>query len=432
MITTAKLYPAFLESKGVSTDTRTLRPGMIFFALKGENFNGNTFAGKALESDALLVVTDEDVGIRHKKIVKVDNSLHALQLLAHHHRKQLRTRVIGITGSNGKTTTKELINKVLSSTYSCYATRGNLNNHIGVPLSLLDLRDEEYAVIEMGANRMGDIAELCRIADPDEGIITNIGKAHLEGFGSLEGIRKTKTELYRHIDGKGGVLFVNGKNRILRDSLDPGRSTPVFYFEGPGNLCRGEVLSESGPLEILIRFAGGGEHRIQTRIPGSYNLENLIAAACIGIYHGVPEERILASIAGYNPDNQRSQLKDSERNRILMDAYNANPTSMEGAIRTFHEMDAEKKLLIIGDMLELGEYTEAEHRKILEMIRDLNIRGAMLIGPNFFSLSKEFPFTFFENTGEAAEHLKQNKVSNHLVLIKASRGLKLECLEELL
>ncbi len=428
----ATLYQSFLTSAGVSTDTRSLEPGMIFFALKGENFNGNKFAGKALESAASLVVTDEDPGLKHDKIIRVENSLQALQQLAHHHRKQLKARIIGITGSNGKTTTKELIHRVLSTTYSCYATRGNLNNHIGVPLSLLELNKEEYAIIEMGANKKGDIAELCSIADPDEGIITNIGKAHLEGFGSMEGIRMTKTELYRHVDIKKGILFVNGRNRILTGSLDGDKSTPVFYFDGPGSLCTGEVLSESGPLEILIRFTEGGEYRVQTQIPGRYNLENLVAAACIGIFHGVPEDKIVSAIAGYHPYNQRSQLMDSGRNRILLDAYNANPTSMEGAIRAFFDMDADNKLLIIGDMLELGEYTESEHRKILELIQELDFQGAILVGPVFFSLKKEFPFTFFENIEKAAEHLKLKKVYNHLVLIKASRGLKLESLGDFL
>ena len=436
MTSISELYQLFLQNPVVCTDTRNIIPGSIFFALKGENFNANSFAAEAVEKGCVYAVIDEEPSVanevtKSEKFILVNDVLKALQDLATHHRKQLKTPVIGITGSNGKTTTKELIYSVLKEKFKCFATKGNLNNHIGVPLSLLSLKKEhEIAVIEMGASKPGDIEELCNIAFPDYGMITNIGRAHLEGMGGVEGVLKTKTELFKHIKSHGKLLFVNADDELL---MKHAREFEHFTFGKNGDA---DVIGklESGDAELVVKWKTKSnmvETSVASHLPGSYNFPNIMAAICIGSYFGLTKVQINKGIDNYIPTNNRSQLVKSGSNTILMDAYNANPSSVEAALDNFSKINAEKKITILGEMLELGETSLKEHLNIIKLVEKMELTQTYFVGNNYHLLREKFPeHSYFKNVNELMEFLKIHLIHDSFILIKGSRGHKLEKLSE--
>ncbi|MGV3539754.1 MAG: UDP-N-acetylmuramoyl-tripeptide--D-alanyl-D-alanine ligase [Rufibacter sp.] len=423
----ASLYQKYLECRKVSTDSRADQDNTLFFALDGPNFKGSQFAQAALNKGARYAVV-QDPAITGPNIIHVEDSLKALQALALHHRLQLNIPFIGITGSNGKTTTKELINAVLSRKFNVLCTKGNLNNHIGVPLTLLSIQPEhELAIIEMGANHPGDIAELCSYALPTHGLITNIGKAHLEGFGSLEGVARTKSELYLHLHKANGTVFVNTSNEHLMRMVRS-IAKKVTYYQ-PEDDYTG-VLLQAAP-QVIYRAANGDE--VHTHLMGSYNFENMMAAACIGQFFGVPHDDINAAIAGYAPTNNRSQIVQKDTNTILLDAYNANPSSMALSVANFAQMAGEPKVVILGDMLELGQESEAEHRQLGEQINALGFAQVFLCGKEMRYAAEVNPdFRYFAEKSALEQWLKDHPVRNGHVLIKGSRGIGLETVVELL
>lgn len=431
---TEELYNIFRENRKISTDSRKLIPGSIFFALKGGNFDGNKFALEALEKGCSFAVTDDPSIPQHKGIIRVKDVLKSLQELAAFHRKQLDIPFIGITGSNGKTTSKELIAAVLGRKFRVCATTGNLNNHIGVPLTILSVNDHDIAIIEMGANHIGEIAALCRIADPDFGIITNIGKAHLEGFGSAEGVIRGKSELYDHLRISNGTAFVDGTNDLLIRLSGERNLSAIYFGNRNDSSCRGNITGNSKFLSIQFSFPGQDEmYRVNSSLVGDYNLSNLLAAACIGNYFGVGATEIVKSLEEYQPSNNRSQLIKTDKNRIVMDAYNANPSSMEGAISNFLSLEEDlEKMIILGDMLELGEYSAEEHSMVINRLESINFKNFILVGPQFGSVAKEKAARCFKNVDELLEHFRSNPVVNHSILIKGSRGIQLEKLLEVL
>ncbi len=438
-----KLYSLFLKHPIVCTDTRDIKPGSIFFALKGGNFNGNQFAEKAIEMGCAYAVIDEkfplEKGARgiDDKLILVDNVLSALQQLANYHRKQLNLPVIGITGSNGKTTSKELINAVLSKKYKVLATVGNLNNHIGVPLTLLSItKQHEMAIVEMGANHQGEIAELCSIAEPDFGIITNIGKAHLEGFGGIEGVKKGKSELYKYIHSKQGKLFVHADDEVLLELAV--NNEKVTYgtkklYDIVGAIT--ENNSEFISFQWATRYNAVDIKKselVSTQLVGIYNYYNLLCAACVGNYFKVDDANINQSLKEYTPSNNRSQLHKTKSNTLILDYYNANPSSMSLAIENFANLNHPNKMVILGDMLELGVESEKEHDAIVSLLQQKNISNALLVGPLFIQAGKKTNSKTFATSDEAVEFLKQNKITDSTILIKGSRGIKLEKVVEVL
>jgi UDP-N-acetylmuramoyl-tripeptide--D-alanyl-D-alanine ligase len=434
-ISTEELYSFYLKAKQqICTDTRKLEPGSVFFALKGGNFNANEFAQKAIDAGCSLAVVDEEKYVTDTKIVLVADVLKALQALATHHRRQFTIPFLAITGSNGKTTNKELINAVLSKKFKTLATIGNLNNHIGVPLTLLNIKAEhEFAIIEMGANHQGEINELCDITEPDFGLITNIGKAHLEGFGGEEGIKKGKSELYKYIKTKNGKVFVNGDDEVLYDLAF--KNDKITYgckklYDVIGKDC---TTSETVSLKFTTRYGEKDFNKlsvINTQIVGSYNFINCLAAACVANYFKVEDELIKEALENYLPNMNRSQLVKTGRNTILLDAYNANPNSMSAAIENFANYRSDKKLLLLGDMFELGEYSHDEHQKIVNLLQEKNLSNVVLVGDEFFKLDN--PFKKFKTTQECLTYLKDLNVSDNTILIKGSRGMKMEVLQEVL
>ncbi|HLP06116.1 MAG TPA: UDP-N-acetylmuramoyl-tripeptide--D-alanyl-D-alanine ligase [Paludibacter sp.] len=423
------LYSLFQKHPIVCTDSRNCPEGSIFFALKGDNFNANAFALSALENGCAYAVVDEQEYAIDKRFVLVDNVLGALQQLATCHRKHLGTKIIGITGTNGKTTTKELIAAVLKEKYNILYTQGNLNNHIGVPLTLLALKPEhELAVVEMGANHPGEINMLCEIACPDFGIITNVGKAHLEGFGSFEGVKKTKAELYQYIFKHGKKIFLNKDNEHLNEMAGnagfTGNSRTVEYsMAGNDAAVKADITSCSPFLNMNCRIMEAS-FEVNTHLIGSYNAENVLAAATIGNYFGLANEEIKAGLENYEPQNNRSQLTITKHNKVVVDAYNANPTSMKAAILNFAQMDVNGKTLILGDMLELGEQSRLEHRNIVELLQQNKFSNVFLVGKEF--KQTENPFACFADADTLAEYLEKNPVNNQYILLKGSRGIRLE------
>jgi UDP-N-acetylmuramoyl-tripeptide--D-alanyl-D-alanine ligase len=396
----------------------------LFFALKGDHFNGNEFAAKAIENGAAFAIIDQQVFAAGSKFIVVDDVLTTLQQLARFHRDRLKIPVIGITGSNGKTTTKELTGCVLAKKYKTISTRGNLNNHIGVPLSVLSLNAEtEIAVIEMGANHCGEIAWLCRIANPDFGIITNIGKAHLEGFGGYEGVIRAKSELYDHIRSVGGKLFVNLDDPLLI-RLSQGIET-ITYGKSADAGIKGEISGEFPMLTVDVEI-NGEKITINSQLIGSYNFHNILVAAAIGSYFGVEMELIREAIEAYTPENNRSQFVRTHRNQIVMDAYNANPSSMEAAITHFAKSPAPEKVLILGDMLELGDESLAEHQRILGLASGSGAKQILLVGSQFHQVNHDQGNWSFFNADEALEFLSKNMLSGKTILVKGSRGIRLE------
>ena len=415
------LYQLYLQHSSIQTDSRKVKPGDLFFALKGPNFNGNLFAEKALQDGAAYAVVDEKVS-DDERIILTDDVLKTLQDLAKHHREQFDIPFIGITGSNGKTTTKELVHAVLSTHFVTYTTEGNLNNHIGIPLTILKVKqDAQIAVIEMGANHLKEIESYCIYTQPAYGIITNCGKAHLEGFGGEEGVRKGKGELYDFIRAHDGTVFAFDDYAYLHE-MSRGIKNIVWYGTKNGSVV-GDAAQHDSFLNVDFS-KGFSLKNIQTQLVGNYNLPNVLCAVAVGKYFGVPEEKIKSAIENYTPSNSRSQLIHSGTNKIILDAYNANPSSMKAAIENLASLPDEHKSLIIGGMKELGAESADEHQKIIELIEKYSWRSVTLVGKEFEPYKNKFQW--FENSEEAAQWFKQQSFNNCTILIKGSRGIALE------
>jgi UDP-N-acetylmuramoyl-tripeptide--D-alanyl-D-alanine ligase len=426
MTTIDTLYDIFKIHLVVTTDSRNCPSGSIFIALKGGNFNGNHFAVQALELGCSYAVVDEADAVKDPRILLVDNCLKTLQDLASRHRKECHIPFIGITGTNGKTTTKELMAAVISKKYNVLYTQGNLNNHIGVPLTILRLRPEhELAIIEMGANHPGEIKELVEITDPDYGLITNVGKAHLEGFGSFEGVLRTKGELYDYLRAKGGKIFINMENPYLR-SIAKGIDE-IKYATKEGYPLWGETLSCSPFLKLRWHSDFNSKSfEAQTNLIGSYNLENVLAAVCVGLEFGVSQEQIIEALQEYVPSNNRSQLKETEQNTLIIDAYNANPTSMNAALLNFEQYEASRKAVILGSMKELGELSEEEHKRLAFHLAEVSFDRVFLIGPEFRNAGSDYPI--FDSAEAFIHYLEEQPLQGYTILIKGSRGNQLESL----
>jgi len=414
------LYQIYLSHPVISTDTRACAPDSIFFCLKGESFDGNTFALQALELGAAFVVADNPA-IVNPKIIIVDDVLKTLQELAHYHRLQLDIPVIGITGTNGKTTTKELINAVLQSKFRVVCTKGNLNNHIGVPLTLLSIpADAEIAVVEMGANHVGEIAELCTIAQPNYGIVTNIGKAHLEGFGGIEGIIRTKKALYDSVIASKGTLFVNGDDPLL---MELSKGTTIEHYGTTYGTIIGIIEKSEPTISVKVNLQN---EVIDTQLVGNYNLPNILCAIAVGTYFKVDFSLIKKALHEYTPQNNRSQLIKTNYNEVFMDAYNANPSSMEVAISHFLSMDKLKKVAIVGDMKELGEFSIQEHQKIMARFIENPQVEAYFVGPEFAKIAHNGNLITFNSADEAVKYFQIHPIREAYILLKGSRGIKME------
>ncbi len=434
-----QLLEFFRNGHKPCTDTRALNPGDVFFALKGDNFNGNHFATRALEMGAAMVVVDEELPMADNRILRVNDVMQFLQNASKAHRQQFAIPFIGITGTNGKTTTKELVSAVLGSQFSTLSTSGNLNNHIGVPVTLLNLQEShQMAVIEIGANQIGDVEFLSSVCDPDFGLITNVGKAHLQGFGSPENIVKAKTELYRHLIGKQGTIFVNGGNRVL---IEKARETPVVYYgSGNSNHLQGSIIATDARLSFsfkVLKPFGNAKVQMQgtvhSKLVGDYNLENFLAAVSIGLYFGITPENVVNALESYTPANHRSQLVETGLNTVILDAYNANPTSMGLALNNLEAMAGSKKAAILGDMLELGKASYQEHERVLEQMIRLNLDVKIVVGSEFCKAAIGLKqIQAFESADEARHFLKNNKICNHVILVKGSRGIMMERVVEYL
>ena len=424
----AELYKCFMECGKVTTDSRNCPEGSMFIALKGETFNGNAFAAQALKQGCRYAVIDESEYAGEGTIL-VDNCLQALQQLANYHRRQLKMPVIGITGTNGKTTTKELISTVLSRKFNTLYTEGNFNNHIGVPLTLLRLtKEHEMAVVEMGANHPGEIKTLVHIAEPDYGIITNVGKAHLQGFGSFEGVIRTKGELYDFLRAKGGAtIFIQNENPYLNGIAEG--LTCVRYGQTAGLYVSGELISCS-PFLSFRWTAEGVSHEVNTHLIGSYNLDNMLAAAAIGRYFGVSDDDVSSALASYLPHNNRSQLKETADNKLIVDAYNANPTSMMAALKNFRQVEAPHKMVILGDMKELGEASREEHQKVVDYLKECGFDRVVLVGPEFAAATHSYQT--FQHVDEVLADIRIHKPQGYYILIKGSNSMKLSQLPEYL
>lgn len=426
-----EIHRIFRTCRGVSTDSRSIRSGALYIALKGEHFDGNDFVLQALDSGASFAITDRTEFSGNDRCIVVPDSLATLQELARYHRAQFKIPVLGITGTNGKTTTKELLAAVLSTQFITHSTKGNLNNHIGVPLTLLELNSEtEFAVIEMGANHPGEIAGLCELAMPNLGIITNIGKAHLEGFGSQENIIQTKNALYTAVGSGEGILFVNGSNPLLMKLSE--KYTRILYGNGASYNYNGVVDPESAVLAFHFRHQGR-DYPVQTRLAGAYNFENAMAAVAVGLHFEIHPSNIKTALENYTPGNNRSQILTTDHNQVILDAYNANPSSMETAIRNFHKMNAAEAVLILGDMLELGDTEEKEHQSVVQLIDDLAFREVYLIGPVFSRITEKGKnYLRFDTVENARDFFLRNPLKGKHILIKGSRGIHLERLNETL
>ncbi len=420
------LYQIYLHHPSVQTDTRKLKEGDIFFALKGPNFNGNQFALQALQSGAAYAVIDEQVDPSNDRLIMVEDALTALQKLAKHHRKQFNIPFIAITGSNGKTTTKELVSTVLSSHYKTYTTHGNLNNHIGIPITVLSVKkDAEMAVIEMGANHQGEIASYCQYVLPTHGIITNCGKAHLEGFGGIEGVRKGKGELFDYLRGNNGAAFIFSDYDYLHD-MSKGIGSLFPYGTNEGTVT-GEVITSEPFLNIKLT-KGTELQQLNTHLVGEYNLPNVLCAVAIGKYFTVPDKKIKAAIESYVPSNSRSQMIERESNQIILDAYNANPSSMKAAIENLAKIKAENKVLMLGAMMELGDESNAEHQAIVDLIKKYNWKAVVLVGGDYAKV--QHPFIYLSSSIEARHWYQNQQFSNAYILIKGSRSMKMETVLE--
>jgi UDP-N-acetylmuramoyl-tripeptide--D-alanyl-D-alanine ligase len=460
---TEQLYQLYLQHPVISTDTRKISPGCLFFALKGDKFDANKFAQLAIEAGAAYAFIDDAAYNADEKYILVGDVLTALQQLAKYHRQQLTIPVIGLTGTNGKTTTKELISAVLAQHFKAQFTQGNLNNHIGVPLTILTIdASHDIAVIEMGANHQNEIEFLCTIAQPTHGLITNVGKAHLEGFGGFEGVKKGKGELYDYLrksesrEGRipiaigtgspkeaAGVAFINSDNSILVEMQHVRGLQNVTYYgtRGSGNLVNGSLL-ENSPY-LTIQWANnrtGTMYPVKTQLTGAYNLDNILAAACVGVYFGLTDDEINRGIGGYQPKNNRSQIMQTDTNTLICDYYNANPSSMIVAIENMDKLSASRKALILGDMFELGDEAAAEHEAIIRKAVGIAADERIFIGDEFYKAAMSMDqglwtmdkkSTFYKTAEDAIVALKSNPITNSTILIKGSRGMALERLMEL-
>lgn len=422
------LYDLFIHNPQITTDSRNCPKGSIFFALKGDKFDGNQYAGKALASGCVYAVIDNPDYYIGERTILVDNVLKTLQQLAHHHRKVLGLPIIGITGTNGKTTTKELLAAVLSTKFNLLYTEGNFNNHIGVPLTLLRLtHDHEMAVIEMGASHPGDIKELVDIVHPNYGIITNVGRAHLEGFGSFEGVIRTKGELYDYIRRSKGKIFIKKENEYLQ-SIAKGIEQ-ITYGNWDDAFASGQVVS-CDPFLVFNWKQQGKLHTVETHMIGSYNLDNVLAAVAVGRFFKIPAERISRAIAAYEPTNNRSQFKKTENNELIIDAYNANPSSMKVALDNFITMPVQPKAIILGDMRELGPTSDELHAEVVEQIKKGQFDKVFLCGEHFSKVGKEF--SPFATTEAMTEELRRQPLKGYHILIKGSHSMGLEKLADIL
>lgn len=422
------LYDLFIHNPQITTDSRNCPKGSIFFALKGDKFDGNQYAGKALASGCVYAVIDNPDYYIGERTILVDNVLKTLQQLAHHHRKVLGLPIIGITGTNGKTTTKELLAAVLSTKFNLLYTEGNFNNHIGVPLTLLRLtHDHEMAAIEMGASHPGDIKELVDIVHPNYGIITNVGRAHLEGFGSFEGVIRTKGELYDYIRRSKGKIFIKKENEYLQ-SIAKGIEQ-ITYGNGDDAFASGQVVS-CDPFLVFNWKQQGKLHTVETHMIGSYNLDNVLAAVAVGRFFKIPAERISRAIAAYEPTNNRSQFKKTENNELIIDAYNANPSSMKVALDNFITMPVQPKAIILGDMRELGPTSDELHAEVVEQIKKGQFDKVFLCGEHFSKVGKEF--SPFATTEAMVEELRKQPLKGYHILIKGSHSMGLEKLADIL
>ncbi len=416
------LYKLFLQHPSVETDTRKLKQGDIFFALKGPNFNGNHYLEQAIQSGASYCVADEITDYQNEKIILVEDSLQTLQQLAKKHRSSFNIPFIAITGSNGKTTTKELVSEVLATTFKTYTTFGNLNNHIGVPLTLLRIQqDAEIAVIEMGANHQKEIASYCEYAMPTHGLITNCGKAHLQGFGGEEGVRKGKGELFDYLRSHNGTAFIYSDYDYLH-SMSTGINSIIEYGQSKG-FVTGVVEEDAGYLKVKIT-SGADINSFNTQLVGGYNLPNVLAAVCIGKAFGVTDENITKALEAYTPSNSRSQLLKQNSNEIILDAYNANPTSMKAAINNFANMAGNKKVLILGGMMELGEASIKEHQDIVSLIQSKPWHKVVLVGKDYVDLPENF--IHFNDSAQAKNWFQQQNFTAAQILVKGSRSMQME------
>ena len=422
------LYDLFIHNPQIPTDSRNCPKGSIFFALKGDKFDGNQYAGKALASGCVYAVIDNPDYYTDERTILVDNVLKTLQQLAHHHRKVLGLPIIGITGTNGKTTTKELLAAVLSTKFNLLYTEGNFNNHIGVPLTLLRLtHDHEMAVIEMGASHPGDIKELVDIVHPNYGIITNVGRAHLEGFGSFEGVIRTKGELYDYIRRSKGKIFIKKENEHLQSIAKD--IEQITYGNGDDAFASGQIVS-CDPFLVFNWKQQGKWHTVETHMIGSYNLDNVLVAVAVGRFFKIPAERISRAIAAYEPTNNRSQFKKTENNALIIDAYNANPSSMKVALDNFIAMPVQPKAIILGDMRELGPTSDELHAEVIEQIKKGQFDKVFLCGEHFSKVGKEF--SPFATTEAMMEELRRQPLKGYHILIKGSHSMGLEKLADIL
>jgi len=417
-----QLYEIFLQHPSVQTDTRKLQQGDIFFALKGPSFNGNEFALQALAAGAAYAIVDEDINSDDARLIRTDDVLTTLQQLAGYHRAQFAIPFIAITGSNGKTTTKELVSTVLSAHYTTYTTQGNLNNHIGIPITLLRVKkDAQMAVIEMGANHQKEIEGYCKYVQPTHGIITNAGKAHLEGFGGVEGVRKGKGELFDFIRANKGTVFAYDDYDYLHTMVQ-GIDNVVWYGTEKGEVTGHATASE--PFVEIALTKGFDNTTLHTQLVGSYNLPNILCAATVGRHFDVPAEKIKAAIETYTPSNSRSQLMEKGSNKIILDAYNANPSSMKVAVENFASIEASKKVLLLGGMMELGEESVQEHEALVELIGKHHWDEVVLVGGDFKKV--KHPYLYFGTSAEAGEWLRKQGFTNAYLLVKGSRSMQME------
>jgi len=416
------LYALFLKHPSIQTDTRKLQPGDIFFALKGPDFNGNNFARQALDRGAAFAVIDEPASFTDERLITTNDALQALQQLAKYHREQFKIPFIAITGSNGKTTTKELVHEVLSTTYKTYTTKGNLNNHIGIPLTILSVKkDAEIAVIEMGANHQKEIEGYCLYTLPTHGIITNAGKAHLEGFGGIEGVKKAKGELFDYLRLHGGTAFIMSDYPYLKEMSQGIKSIKTY---GTSNAeITGEAISNKQFLEVSLT-EGTTIKSIHTHLVGTYNLPNVLAAIAVGNYFKVADDKIKTALENYMPSNSRSQMIEKDGNKIILDAYNANPSSMKAAIENFAGIEGQNKILLLGGMMELGAESLAEHEALITLITKYAWKNVVLVGGDFKNVTH--PYTYFDNAAEAGDWLKEQQFKNAALLIKGSRSMQME------
>ncbi len=420
----SEIYTLFKKFPHVVTDSRNVVADSLFFALKGESFNGNKFALDTLEKGCRYAIVDEKSYAIDDRFILVDDVLTCLQDLAREHRRTLGIPILAITGTNGKTTTKELLNEVLKQKFKTSATQGNFNNHIGVPLTLLAMNAEtEFGIVEMGANHPGEIKMLCEIAEPNYGLITNVGKAHLEGFGSFEGVKKTKKELYDYLAQNGGEVFINCENEHLMGMLNQQKT--ILYGNSEEAFSKARFLQAEPKLIIELRSPIGKLY-IKTQLIGAYNFENVLAAVTLGRYFKIDEIDIKEALESYTPSNNRSQLLKTDDNVLFLDAYNANPTSMRAAIDNFAAMKMKNKVLILGDMLELGEESEKEHLHVLDLLKEKELSNTILVGNIFSSLASDYKYDAFKSVEDLLVYLETSVLKNKYILIKGSRGIKLE------